>query len=913
MNTQNELPTIYNYNKIDNRRSQLIADYIYQKGLTPFPLRGISKKAYGKFNEFASRSECMQYCLNCVHNGVKNDDNTPNRGFFNIGVLCGDDKIDNRIVVIDVDIKGALNESKLTSLFNGLDLWDEFLRKNSPIEDKNKPTEKCTTDYIVNKYNSLFDTYTVKTGSGGLHYYFNVTKEFKAGTALYNCFDLKIGNGYVVSPYSIHPEYGTMYEPVDDDKPIRDMPDWLIKAINFIQCGNEEGDKVRKTRPVNKKVINSTFKPKLETIRKLVNILDLKYSTNRDLWIKLVFALKSTADKYPELSNDLLDILIEFTGKTQHKNRTPDKIPDIWDKVEVRDPADNESITIGSLYSWAKESDLDGYMGIVRDNTYNYYASVLIDTQVTKREHEKALYNTFCRSKNNNSEGHNLKYFYYEKAKSFYKLNYKTQAWEPISECILNTKITDFMLKKIDMRIKYLVKKIDDLEEELKKAKSDKQKDEIQGMIDKLKMGLASLSGLRFKVGGYEYVRTLCKFLAADCTREPSFSMFHRHIGSPTKFNLCKGFKANLVDFDFGDNFDDFIREKKHLGLYRFLHHIWLIAANQNMDHFKYIMACLTAPITNLRKVGIALIFSGIQGCGKTRITDFLCDHVYGLDSSTVVQDKNAVFGDMAFNASLSGKLFVVIPEVKRDGIGKDVIDQIKPTVTDNLIRIRGMYKEAVYENNNLSMIICTNSMMPLKLDDEQRRFAPFEFANPFEDKQVKYDYFKTFSQLSFNDETGDLFYSMALSKCFQDWLGDIDVRQIPQTDLLVSIIDNSKESHAVFFDEIFIDGTYAIPSEYVSKKRDGTYCVGVKNFLELYKSWCSKNASKDNIASTVFGSYIRSRGSKFLVPSKTNTRINGLSVKSYDINPKYADNIIISNPFKLGEITHTKLTEYFK
>jgi P4 family phage/plasmid primase-like protien len=73
------------------------------------------------------------------------------------------------------------------------------------------------------------DTYTVRTQSGGLHYYYRMPAEPLANTAgkLGKHIDTR-GNGYVVSPGSV--VQGNTYTVVDDS-PVADLPRWVIDAV----------------------------------------------------------------------------------------------------------------------------------------------------------------------------------------------------------------------------------------------------------------------------------------------------------------------------------------------------------------------------------------------------------------------------------------------------------------------------------------------------------------------------------------------------------------------------------------------------------------------------------------------------------------------------------------------------------
>lgn len=74
------------------------------------------------------------------------------------------------------------------------------------------------------------ETCTVRTGSGGLHYYFRYPEDGKQygnrGRAKSQGFDIRGTGGCVVAPGSVHPETGKLYR-FENDIPIAEAPQWL--------------------------------------------------------------------------------------------------------------------------------------------------------------------------------------------------------------------------------------------------------------------------------------------------------------------------------------------------------------------------------------------------------------------------------------------------------------------------------------------------------------------------------------------------------------------------------------------------------------------------------------------------------------------------------------------------------------
>ena len=121
----------------------------------------------------------------------------------NIGVVTG--KISN-IFIIDIDVK---HPESLTQL----DLWK--------------------------KEHGEFNTYTVKTGSGGYHFYFQYDEKIKGGIGFRKGIDiLSDGRQAVLPPFfNSNGQYIIL-----ENKPIEKAPDWLIELIIESQKTYEKKD-----------------------------------------------------------------------------------------------------------------------------------------------------------------------------------------------------------------------------------------------------------------------------------------------------------------------------------------------------------------------------------------------------------------------------------------------------------------------------------------------------------------------------------------------------------------------------------------------------------------------------------------------------------------------------------------------
>ncbi len=135
----------------------------------------------------------------------------------NLGILTGKP---SKIAVMDVDVKNR-----------GLEKWEKMVLEHDP-----------------------FETFIVRTGSGGLHVYFLYGKVLKdilniSGKGL--GIEYKSTGGMVVAPWSLHPKTGMPYTPISgfeqigkgkkEIKPIlAKPPSWVVEFLEKLQEEREE-------------------------------------------------------------------------------------------------------------------------------------------------------------------------------------------------------------------------------------------------------------------------------------------------------------------------------------------------------------------------------------------------------------------------------------------------------------------------------------------------------------------------------------------------------------------------------------------------------------------------------------------------------------------------------------------------
>jgi len=150
----------------------------------------------------------------------------------NIGIVTGRYAADedspqsaDRIWVLDVDWKEEKDGVRVAPT------WGEDRPIRTPdttlVKDGYEELDKLTAEH------ALPPTWAVRTGGGGMHYYFKIpVGQTIPGTAgLRPNIDVRADRGQVVAPPSVHPETGLDYEWCCTGDHIAETPDWLLDIV----------------------------------------------------------------------------------------------------------------------------------------------------------------------------------------------------------------------------------------------------------------------------------------------------------------------------------------------------------------------------------------------------------------------------------------------------------------------------------------------------------------------------------------------------------------------------------------------------------------------------------------------------------------------------------------------------------
>jgi hypothetical protein len=262
-------------------------------------------------------------------------------------------------------------------------------------------------------------------------------------------------------------------------------------------------------------------------------------------------------------------------------------------------------------------------------------------------------------------------------------------------------------------------------------------------------------------------------------------------------------------------------------------------------------------------KSGIAVALIGLQGCGKSRLVDFLSNFIFGnYNSKPNLAGFDELFGN--FNSEFLGKKFICVNEMasSKDSYRSN-FDKMKTLITENKMVIHQKFQTPFDAKQNLEFILCSNNLNSLNIEKSDRRYFILEVSDKYkknsdlsrDDKhnEMCFNYWISFEKNIMNQDSANIIYSyykdMNIGK---EFIGEI----IPNTKLKNELKILSKQTP-----ELYVD--YLRECEclneiiYENKLVSGTYRYKTTAIYTNYREWCELNGERTIYSKTKFHSYL--------------------------------------------------------
>jgi hypothetical protein len=314
----------------DSKTAHSYASEFHRKGAIVFPLTlNNGEKSDGKYpltNDWQNTTvkKSMTYLDN------------PKYKDHNWGLLTGKK---SRVYVIDCDLA---DEKKLS----GVDFIDK----------------------VIKEKNIKIETLVVRTGSGGLHYYFlydnlgecTFESNFQGLTVEGEKYgiDCRSTGGLIVLPGAMHYKSKNRYQIESGSiEHISKMPSELFDILHQAKFPSTTNSKIFKLIPTLQRserillpLLNNTIN---EEYKNIFQKLSAKRSDDRDCWIRVLLFLKTHGEHYKEVGR-------AFSQKSdKHVDEDFEKT---WQTLNIREI--KNPITISTFKLWLKEDQAEMYSSL---------------------------------------------------------------------------------------------------------------------------------------------------------------------------------------------------------------------------------------------------------------------------------------------------------------------------------------------------------------------------------------------------------------------------------------------------------------------------------------------------------------------------------------------------------------------
>lgn len=241
---------------------------------------------------------------------------------------------------------------------------------------------------------------------------------------------------------------------------------------------------------------------------------------------------------------------------------------------------------------------------------------------------------------------------------------------------------------------------------------------------------------------------------------------------------------------------------------------------------YEWVLNWLAYPLQNPgAKMKTTLVVHGPQGTGKNLFFETYMK-IYGPYGWTINQDAL----EDKFNDWASRKLFLIADEVVARSEMFHVKNKLKAFITSDQVRINPKNMAAYYEKNHVNMVFLSNEMMPVVLEEDDRRhciiWTPAKLEKEF--------YLDVIAEIKAGGVAALRDYLMARD------VGDFDAGTLPpQNAAKAELVELSLDSPSKFFNAFTRGHLSGFPAA-------GAPAVLLPalttDLYDLYKVWCEKS-----------------------------------------------------------------------
>ena len=258
---------------------------------------------------------------------------------------------------------------------------------------------------------------------------------------------------------------------------------------------------------------------------------------------------------------------------------------------------------------------------------------------------------------------------------------------------------------------------------------------------------------------------------------------------------------------------------------------------------YEWVLRWLAIPLQQPgTKLDTALIFHGeVQGAGKSLFFDRIMSRIYGDYAVTLGQGQL----ESQYNDWVSNKLYALFEEIFSGSDRYSQMGMVKQLITGNTIYISKKFMNGWQQDNFVNAIFLSNNMMPLSLEQNDRRHVVCYPKAKIPEPILK-DVAGALTDS--NDEMLRAFYTLLMMTDLKDQTAHSPALMTNSKRQLIRL---SQPNWEVFYDD-WVSGDAGVP--YISCLTDDLY--------DYYQHWCRKGGERSTTKTKVM-TYIGRREHK--------------------------------------------------
>jgi len=243
-------------------------------------------------------------------------------------------------------------------------------------------------------------------------------------------------------------------------------------------------------------------------------------------------------------------------------------------------------------------------------------------------------------------------------------------------------------------------------------------------------------------------------------------------------------------------------------------------------DIYDWVIRWLAIPLQRPgTKMDTALIFHGeIQGAGKSLFFDRIMSRIYGDYGVTLGQGQL----ESQYNDWVAGKLYALFEEIFSGSDRYSQMGMVKQLITGNTIYINQKFMSGWQQDNYVNAIFLSNNMMPLSLEQNDRRHVVC-----YPQQKIPEPLLKLVARAldDANDDMIRAFYTLLTTIALKDQTAHTPALMTASKQQLIRL---SQPNWEVFYDD-WVKNEVGIP--YCSCLTDDLY--------DYYQHWCRKGGER--------------------------------------------------------------------